>query len=165
MGNGRSAAGLFVRSPDRLASAWRRMRADQVSGRELPSSVLDGVVESFVREIGQALAGRKGSAWSRATGVLRLSSMRGTSGLFEEFAILRRCLNAALDAVGAPTEERVLVNAAVDEAVDSSVSMSERLRNPLAPPPRVPFGGLVVEVFDRVAPRPGKDEPAGAIVH
>jgi hypothetical protein len=54
-----------------------------------PESLLDGLVEPFIREVGMNLAGEKSSAWSRTRAVLRLSAVRGARGLYEEFALLR----------------------------------------------------------------------------
>jgi hypothetical protein len=102
--------------------------------------------------VGFALSGRDGSPWTRSRGVLRISPQRGPHALFDEFAALRRCLNDAIDVLGGGQGERLLVNAALDEAVDSAVALCRRMEQPEAPAPKVPFGGLVVEVYERKAP-------------
>lgn len=112
-------------------------------------SLLDGLVEPFIRELGRSLDGEPTSAWGRTRAVLRLSSERGARALHEEFASLRRCLVDAVDVLGGGDAERAAINRAVDEAVDSAVAHQERLMNPEAEAPRVPFGGLVVEHFER----------------
>ncbi|MFL5321151.1 MAG: hypothetical protein ACJ790_15940, partial [Myxococcaceae bacterium] len=83
--------------------------------------------------------------------VLRVSHERGPRGLYEEFSALRRCLTDALDVVGATAEVRADVNAAVDEAVDSAVAHGQLLLNARGEQPNVPFGGIVVEYFERPA--------------
>lgn len=114
-----------------------------------PQSLLDGLVESFIREVGASLAGNETSPWSRTRAVLRLSPERGARALYEEFALLRRCMVDAVEVLGGGDAERAVVNRCVDEAVDSAVALLQRLKDASAEGPRVPFGGLVVEWFDR----------------
>jgi hypothetical protein len=108
-------------------------------------------VESFIREVGVSLSGEPTSPWSRTRAVLRLSPERGAKGLYEEFALLRRCMVDAVEVLGGGEPERSVVNRSLDEAVDSAVALLQRLGNAMAEGPRVPFGGLVVEWFDRPA--------------
>jgi hypothetical protein len=143
-------ARVFSQQPHRIAAAWRRMRHVESRGTA-PTSLLDGLVEPFIHELGLSLAGDETSAWSRTRAVLRLSSTRGARSLHEEFASLRRCLVDAVEVLGGGDEERATVNRAVDEAVDSAVALLERLMEPTAEGPRIPFGGLVVEHFERAA--------------
>lgn len=119
-----------------------------------PLSLLDGLVEPFIRELGRTLEGTETSAWGRTRGVLRLSLERGSRGLHEEFSSLRRCLVDAVDVLGGGDEERATIHRAVDEATDSAVAHLEQLRQPKAGGPRVRFGGLVVEHFVRPAAAP-----------
>jgi hypothetical protein len=114
-----------------------------------PQSLLDGLVEPFIREVGASLAGNETSPWSRTRAVLRLSPERGARALYEEFAVLRRCLVDAVEVLGGGDQERSVVNRCLDEAVDSAVALLQRLKDAAAEGPRVPFGGLVVEWFDR----------------
>ena len=147
---GAGVARVFVGQPERLAAAWRRVRASE--GRKGGAPVLnqlDNVVEPFIREVGKKLEGKEGSPWSRTRAVLRLAPGRGVRALHEEFAALRRCLVDAVEALGGGDAERAVVNQALDEAVDSAVALMERLGNPLAPRPRVPFAGLVVQLFEK----------------
>lgn len=148
-----AAARLFANQPERVAAAWRRVRYAQTKKGQpnLALNLLDSVIEPFVREIGFQLAGKTGNAWTRTTGVLRVSPERGPRGLYEEFAVLRRCLTDALDVVGASAEVRARVSACVDEAVDSSIAHMVQLGSAEAEAPAVPFGGLVVEYFERPA--------------
>src|SRR3989442_1417575 len=111
---------LFTTQPDRLAAAWRRVRFDQGDRNKPPVNLLDSVVEPFVRELGHQLAGAAGSPWGRCQGVLRLAPERGVNGLYDEFSALRRCLNDALEVLGAGMKERAAVNASLDEAVAST---------------------------------------------
>jgi hypothetical protein len=143
-----SVARVFTQQPNRVAAAWRRVRYS-LTPRNERENLLDDVVESFVRELGYALSGREGSPWSRSKGVLKISPARGPHALFDEFAALRRCLNDALDVLGGGQGERLMVNAALDEAVDSAVALCRKLEHPGTPGPQVPFGGLVVEIFER----------------
>ena len=145
------AVRLFTRQPDRLAAAWRRVCFGAGPQNEPSAQLLDAVVEPFVKEVGHALAGAAGSAWSRCRGVLRVSPAQGTKKLFDEFAALRRCLHDALEVTGGQPGEREAIDTAIDEAVDSSMAIYERYLNPKAQGPKIPFGGLVVELFDRAA--------------
>ncbi len=74
-------ARVFTQQPDRLAAAWRRVRCLGASQVHPPNSLLDGLVESFIREVGHSLAGLESSPWSRTRAVLRLSPERGARGL------------------------------------------------------------------------------------
>lgn len=142
------AARIFSQRPERLAALWRRERLSRPAGYG-PQLLLDGVVEEFTRELGRTLSGAQGHPWSRTSGVLRLSTLRGAPALYEEFASLRRCLLDALDAVGAENSERRIVNAAIDDALDSAVGLLHQLEDGPAFEPRVAFGGLVVELFEQ----------------
>ena len=147
---GTGVARVFAEQPERLAAAWRRVRfAEGKKGGQAPRNQLDGVVETFIREVGRSMGGTEGSPWSRTRAVLRLAPMHGARALHEEFAALRRCLVDAVEALGGGDEERTVVNRALDEAVDSAVALMERQINPSAPRPRVPFAGLVVQFFER----------------
>lgn len=148
-----AAAKMFIDQPERLAAAWRRERFSSAGGEHLPESLLDGCVESFVREIGYALGGVAGPAWSRARGVLRLSLSRCPSALYEEFGALRRCLLDALQVVDAEPAQQHQVVACIDEAVSSCLATCRRLENPSLPQPRISFGGLVIELIEP-HPRP-----------
>jgi hypothetical protein len=139
-----------MEQPERLAAAWRRVRfAEAKKNGQVPRNQLDSVVAPFIREVGRSMEGKDGSPWSRTRAVLRLAPKRGVRALHEEFATLRQCLLDAIEALGGGEEERTVVNRALDEAVDSAVALMERLANPLAPRPRVPFAGLVVQFFER----------------
>jgi hypothetical protein len=149
---GRKAAVLarfFRQQPDRIAALWRRTLLSAQESDAPQMSQLDGLVEPFIREVGRSLEGEESSAWSRTRAVLRLSPERGARALYDEFAALRRCLVDAAEVLGGGDWEREQINRAVDEAVDSAVALLQRLRNPRADGPRVPFGGLVVEYFER----------------
>ena len=151
-------ARVFTQQPDRLAAAWRRVRCLGASQVHPPNSLLDGLVENFIREVGLSLAGLESSPWSRTRAVLRLSPERGARGLYDEFAVLRRCLVDAVEVLGGGDPERAVVNRALDEAVDSAVALQQRLVDTQAEGPRVPFGGLVVECFER--PSEVRSQPA-----
>ncbi len=142
-------ARVFTQQPERLAAAWRRVRCMGNTKAYAPQSLLDGLVEPFIREVGLNLAGEESSAWSRTRAVLRLSTERGARGLYEEFALLRRCMVDAVEVLGGGDPERAVVNRSVDEAVDSAVALLQRMKDTSAEAPRVPFGGLVVEWFER----------------
>ncbi len=159
-------ARVFTLQPGRLAAAWRRVRCMGSSQLHPPPSLLDGLVEPFIREVGLSLCGEETSAWSRTRAVLRLSPERGARGLYDEFALLRRCLVDAVEVLGGGDSERRVINRAVDEAVDSAVALLQRLVDVNAEGPRVPFGGLVVEWFERPAEarvQPGADLDRAAL--
>ncbi len=150
----RSTAGrMFSEQPERIAAAWRRERYTEGGRQGAPDNLLDGCIEAFVRQVGHTLLGQRGPTWSRTGGVLRLSTTRGTRALYEEFGAVRRCLLDALHVLDAPAAEQHAVILAVDEAVDSAIAMCRRLRDPNAAAPRIPFGGLMVEMIE-AAPRP-----------
>lgn len=142
-------ARVFTQQPDRLAAAWRRVRCTGSSQVHPPQSLLDGLIEPFIREVGLSLAGNTTSPWSRTHAVLRLSLERGARGLYDEFAALRRCLVDAVEVLGGGDAERAVVNRCLDEAVDASVALLQRMKDASSEEPRVPFGGLVVEWFER----------------
>ena len=150
------AARVFAQQPDRVAAAWRRVRYAEGRKGAVPHNLLDDVVEPFICEVGRSLAGDESSAWGRTRAVLRLSRERGVRALYEEFAALRRCLVDALEVLGGTDAERTTINRAVDEAVDSAVAYFQRLADPGADAPRVSFGGLVVEFFERPSPSRSK---------
>ena len=157
-------ARVFVGQPERLAAAWRRMRfAEARKGGSAPRNQLDNVVEPFIREVGRGLEGAPGSAWGRTRAVLRLSSQRGTRGLQDEFAALRRCLLDAVETLGGGDAERALVDQALDEAVTSAGELLTHLSNPYAPRPQVPFAGLVVQCFEK--PAPAREKTLGGEKH
>ena len=85
--SGSAVARVFTVRPDRLAAAWRRVRAASRPSRSLGQNQLDGVVDAFIREIGHQLAGVEGSPWSRCRGVLRLSLARGLKSPDSPFTI------------------------------------------------------------------------------
>ena len=142
-------ARVFTQQPDRLAAAWRRVRCTGSSQIHPTQSLLDGLVEPFIREVGLSLAGELTSPWARTRAVLRLSIERGAKGIYEEFAVLRRCMVDAVEVLGGGDPERAVVNRCLDEAVDSAVALLQRLKDAGVEEPRVPFGGLVVEWFER----------------
>ncbi|HYO51937.1 hypothetical protein [Archangium sp.] len=161
-------ARVFAGQPDRLAAAWRRVRfAEARKDGSPPRNQLDSVVEPFIREVGRSLEGKEGSPWSRTRAVLRLAPRRGVRALHEEFAALRHCLVDAVETLGGGDAERAMVNQALDEAVDSAVALMQRLANPLAARPRVPFAGLVVQLFERpktaVREKPAAEEERMAV--
>ena len=158
---GAGVARVFMGQPERLAAAWRRVRfAEARKEGTPPRNQLDSVVEPFIREVGRSMEGKEGSPWSRTRAVLRLSPERGARGLYDEFAVLRRCLVDAVEVLGGGDPERAVVNRALDEAVDSAVALQQRLVDLQAEGPRVPFGGLVVECFER----PSEVRPQSATV-
>ncbi|MCP3105000.1 hypothetical protein LZ198_39655 [Myxococcus sp. K15C18031901] len=162
---GRKATGLarfFRQQPDRIAALWRRMRltVHDADPAQMMLSQLDGLVEAFIREIGVTLEGDDTSPWSRTKAVLRLSPERGARALHEEFAALRRCLVDASEVLGGGEWEKERINRSVDEAVDSAVALLQKLRDSRVEGPRVPFGGLVVEYFER--PSRVRHVPPGA---
>ena len=164
-----AVARVFTQQPDRVAAAWRRVRYAQQKDGGSPQNLLDDVVEPFIRAVGGSLAGDKLSAWARTGGVLRLSVDRGPRALYDEFTALRRCLVDAMEVLGGGDSERSVVERSVDEAVDSAVALAQRMSDPSAAGPRVPFGGLVVECFDRIAEKTVPDArtpvPLGAEMH
>jgi hypothetical protein len=147
---------VFAQQPDRVAAAWRRVRWSTLYLGTYTANALDDVVESFVREIGATLEGAAGPAWSRCRGVLRLSRARGARALAEEFDALRRCLIDASDALGGTDREREIIRGSVDQALQSALEQHYFLFE-TGKPPAVPFGGLVVEKYERPAGTPMSD--------
>jgi len=147
-GKSRIADVLMLR-PDRIASSWRRLCW---SHRQFKSDVhlLDGVVESFIRELGRRMNGASGSAWGRTTGVLRLSRQRGERALALEFHLLQRCLLDALHVLGGTEQEQEQIRQAILEGAESALTTLAVLENRLKSSPRVPFNGLVVELYEKL---------------
>ncbi len=146
---GSKVARVLTTRPDRVAAAWRRVRFTEATKGQVPDNLLDDVVENFVREIGNSLAGVEGHAWSRTRGVLRLSTERGIQALYAEFTALRRCLVDAVEVLGGNENDRTVIHALLDEAVQSSTALFARLTDPLGTEPAIPFGGIVLEYFER----------------
>lgn len=161
-----AAARVFIEQPERLAAAWRSERFDEQGGRDVPNNLLDGVVEDLIRQIGRALAEEPGHPWSRVRGVLRVSTVRGPEALADEFDTLRRCLYDALAVIKAAPVAFATVTAVIHDACASATALARRVEDPSAPPAKVPFGGLVVELIE-AAPRPhvAVSAPARAACH
>jgi hypothetical protein len=153
-------ADVLMARPDRIAASWRRLCW---SHRQFKCDIhlLDGVVESFVQELGRRLQGTQGSAWGRTTGVLRLSRQRGEKALALEFHLLQRCLLDALNVLGGSEQEQNLIRHAILEAAESALTTLAVLENRVQKGPRVPFKGLVVELFERL--EANLDERAGQV--
>ena len=91
-----------------LAQAWRR--AAFVDSAWRPPSLLDGVVESLVFEVGQGLDRLdepSGAAWTRAIGVVRHATQRGRDALAAEFRRLALCVDGEARAAGASELQRM----------------------------------------------------------
>jgi hypothetical protein len=149
---------IFQLRADRLAAAWRRLHAADNDGHPSDPRLLDGLIEPFIAALGRSLCQPGQPPWSATSGVLRLSAARGTAALYAEFAALRRCLGDAVSAVGASIAERAQVSRELDEALACAIHLARRLEDPGLPPPLPPFGGVVVEVFER--PRAARADPA-----
>lgn len=158
-----SAARVFTQQPDRVAAAWRRVRLAQAANHGGPvHNLLDDAVEPFIQELGRTLEGASGSAWGRTRGVLRISPERGLRALQDEFVSLLRCLTDALEVLGAGPLQQERVRASIQEAMHSALAHAQQLAEPLAAAPRVPFGGLVVELFERQPPARTAQAPSPA---
>lgn len=146
------AAELLAQRADRLATTFRQLLSSQVPTLNGQTHLLDGVAESFIRELGFSLLGVEGHPWSRCAGVLRLSNSRGELALRAEFGVLRHFLDEALRALGGTRSQRVAVRQYVGEALRSATGTFRSLRSG-ADPARIPFGGLVIELFEAKTPR------------
>jgi hypothetical protein len=142
---------VFERDPERIASAWRRLRYAEGAQGTVPEGVFDDIVESFVRELGAVLCGAQGTAWTRTRGVLRLSPERGLRTFDEELSALRRCLLDAVDALGGAPTDRVVIGAAIEEAMSSATALYLQMVDPLAARAAAPASIIVVEHFERAA--------------
>jgi hypothetical protein len=154
-----TVAQVFIRKPERIAAAWRQTRWAEPGGQNIALSAIDGLVESFVREIGAILEGAPGSAWGRARGLLRLVQAGGDRLLRDDFQALRRCLKDAVSALGGVSGEWPKINASIEEAFGSAWGEWKKMQDPKAPGPSLKFGGIVVEVFDHAQRlRPDRSE-------
>jgi hypothetical protein len=142
-------ARVLARRAERLAAVWRQVRFSEVmlSGRPWMNQ-LDGVVESFIHELGRTLAGEAGSTWSRTRGLLRLAPQRGRKALLDEFATLRRCLSDAVSMFGGHSGDHAAVEQSLQEAQDSALALLDAMEQPGMPAPQVRFGGLVIRLFE-----------------
>ena len=151
---GTTTEALLAERPERVAAAWRRT----LSGFAEQPHMLEGAIEPFLRELSGHLRGEPGSPWSRTRGVLRLSARSGQQALDAEFGSLERCLVTTLRVLGSSGGTRARLREAIAEAHASASAYLARLFDPLAPPPRVPFGGLVIERIES-APRIREEPP------
>lgn len=148
------AARRLLEGTERLATIFRRQNTVWVDRGFWLSPLLDGLVEPFLRKIGEELlAVRPDPAvpWSRAGGLLRLSPSRGEEALVREIAWLRAILREAVEPLeGEPHDEEAadFVDAAVDVLSDGALDELARLegRRPTLGAPR--FGGVVLELFE-----------------
>ncbi len=141
---------MFLEQTERLAAAWRRERYVEGERGLQRENLFDGVVESFVRQLGFALLGENPRPWATTRGVLRLSVTRGEQGVLEEISTLKRCLFDAMAVVCATREEYALVENALADAAVFALAHLRRLNDPDAPGCTIPFRGLVVELVEPV---------------
>ncbi|HVE85764.1 MAG TPA: hypothetical protein VND93_23075 [Myxococcales bacterium] len=144
-----SVARVFAQQPDRVAAAWRRLRYAALPEGQQRNNLLDDVVEPFIKQVAFALEGMPGAPWARTQAVLRLSRVRGPGALWDELMALQRCLLDACEALGGTDRERLHIHAAVREALESANDHYRELFEG-GDPPRVPFGGLVVEQYEQL---------------
>lgn len=149
---------LLAERPERVAAAWRRT----LKGFTEHPHMLEGTIEPFLQELSRHLLGEPGSPWSRTRGVLRLSAKGGHQALDAEFASLERCLITTLSVLGSTGGARARLREALAEAHTSASAYLMRLFDPRAPPPRVPFGGLVIE---RIESGPQLREETPRLLH
>ncbi len=168
-GAGRGAevvARLFSDRPERLLAAWRRVRAARPREEQPVSSLIDGLVEPFLREIGRSLAGARGHPWTRCQAMLRVSGSGAVGRYGEEFSALLQCSTEAIRVLGGQKYHVQQVSGWIRDAAESATCIALRTLGQAAPPPRVPFGGLVVQVFDKGAPcKPAVTETEIPILH
>lgn len=157
-----NAARLFVMWPHRMAALWRAPRAHLQAPSDGFWSELDGLAESFIEQVGHLLRGAPISPWTRCQGVLRLSPSRRAGFLQREFDSLHWVVKEALGALKAPPSAHRRVEMAFFEAHESAACLLRSLFETPAPRPKVPFGGVVVEVFCRA---PDTFEPADLSAH
>lgn len=143
-----AVARVFRQQPDRIAAAWRRLRFARLADGSMRTNLLDDLVEPFIQELGAMLDGVEGAPWTRTRAVLRLSQARGPRALLEELGALRRCLLDACEALGGSDLEQMWIATAVEQAMQSARAHYEHLFEN-GDPPRLPFGGLVVEQFEQ----------------
>ena len=136
-----------------LAQRWRRLlfQGDVQHAAER-TALLQDVAEPLLFEAGRQLASGAAGAtapWSRCTGLLRLSPARGVTGLDEEFAVLQDVVEAFAAALDAPLAARRRLRTYLEAARLLSRAELARKLDPLAPRPAAPFGGVVVELYER----------------
>ena len=151
------SAQLLLQRPERVAEAWQSARCVEEGG-EPQERILEGVIVSFLREIGAQLAGARGSPWERTTGVLKLCAKEGTAPIYSELGTLRYVIDSALDVLKASLGERMIADGAIDEALASAVLAHQQLRHPERPAQDLHFGGVVVERFRPFAWRRAQEE-------
>lgn len=148
------AAKRLLEASERLAGIFRRQATAFVRPGVWLTPVLDGVVEGFLRKVGEELIAVRpdpAAPWARAGGVLRLSAGRGEEPLVREVAFLRGMLRDAVGPLGGePADEEALdfVNAALDVLLEGVLDEQARLagERPRFSAPR--FGGVVVLIYE-----------------
>ena len=140
---------LLVSRAGAFATVWRRHYCGDRTDPLAALGLLDDVIESLVVQLGSVLdepEALPATAWSRTSGVLRLSITRGVDGLVQEFGLLRNLLEDAAERVGAPRGERRRLRILLDAAQAQALLLQHHKATPDTPPPAVAFGGVVVEV-------------------
>lgn len=167
------AARRLLEGSERLAAIFRRERTEFLRRGLVRSPELDGVVEPFLRKLGEELIAVRpnpAAPWARAGGILRLSLHDGEDRLATEIAFLRQLLREVVEPLeGESDDEEALdfVNAALDVLHEGVLDERARLegRPPRFAAPR--FGGVATLVFSEPSravaphvPRETSAEPA-----
>jgi hypothetical protein len=141
-------AHTLIEYADRIATSWLHICRFTWPDRDWPW-LIDGLVEPFVVAIGHRLSNKPGEPWTKTAGVLRLSPRRGEKPLCDEFGVLRRCLHDACDVLDGDRRDRQLIDRAIAQGLHSALTLQAQLSTPRLPGPVVPFGGIVIELFER----------------
>jgi len=130
---------------DDLARVWRA--ACLAAGTGVFPAVLDGVMEDYLRRVGEAVqsGALPEGAWSATHGTVRLLPRHRAASIFGlEWQIARQVLLSACDAIEAAAETAEQVERAVQAAIDAVAALLAR---------RAPAGVLIVHQLGGFRPR------------
>lgn len=150
-----------------IATGFTQERTAWRSRSSWRSPLLEQLVQPLIVAIGRELQAPLpdvAAPWTRCPGTLRLSPTRGTLALVLDVSVLRRHILAAIAPAGSALA-RALVQDCLDVVLEGALGELAVLLGRTTSRPTLPFGGVIVELFEheaaveplptrRLAPRP-----------
>jgi hypothetical protein len=151
-GEARLGAAMQARATG-LAGVWRRLHCHGDARRAQEVAQLEGVIEPLIFELGRQLAAPvedDAAPWARCRGLLRLRVGADRGPLLQEFALLTEVALGYADRAGATESAKAELRRLLQMSAQLACSELAHRVDPRQPAPEVPFGGVVVEIFEPV---------------